>query len=354
MAGLRGFLVAYQKFRIINFVRIILGVFTFLAPLLCLIFTDSLFWIVFSLMIMRLFVWFIYLGQCLKINANLKNQIKIDFKVIRPILKLSGWMSISNITAPFILYADRFLIGIIISAAALTYYVVPFEIITKLLLIPSAIVMVLFPAFSTSFVIKPELSKKLLLWGIKSIFLFLYPIIFLVITFAFEGISIWLGEQFANKSTFILQMLAAGVFFNSIAHVTFTFIQGIGRPDLTGKLNIVEIPIYFLSMWIAIKAWGINGAALVWFLRAFIDNIMLFLISGKLVSRFIDLKVVILCLIMTTMFIISAALFNVYLKITFTLVVFLMFFLISWRFILEDTEKSLILSKLNVTNATKS
>ncbi len=349
-AGLRGVLEAYQKFGVINFIRIILGVFTFLGPLLCLIFTNDLFWIVLTLMLMRLIVWFLFLKQCFKANNSLKLNIKINFGIIKPILKLSGWMSLSNITAPFILYADRFLIGAIVSTAALTYYVTPYEIISKFLLIPGAIVMVLFPAFSASFINHPEISSKLLLRGVKFIFLFLYPIIFLIITFASEGMNIWLGEIFSNKSTVILQLLAAGVFYNSFAQVTFTFIQGIGRADITAKLNIIEIPIYLLAMWFGIKQWGIYGAALVWFLRAFIDNILLFLISERFATRFIDFKIIILFFIMPLLFIVPVILMNLYAKIVFTVLVLLVLVIISWKYVLLKEEKIFLLEKLRLIN----
>jgi O-antigen/teichoic acid export membrane protein len=349
-AGLRGVLEAYQKFGAINYIRIILGAFTFLGPLLCLIFTNDLFWIVLTLILMRLIVWILYLGQCFKVNNNLKLNIKINFGMIKPILKLSGWMSVSNITAPFILYADRFLIGAIVSAAALTYYVTPYEIISKVLLIPSAIVMVLFPAFSASFINKPEISSKLLLRGVKFIFLFLYPIIFLIITFASEGMNLWLGEIFSNKSTLILQLLAAGVFYNSFAQLTFTYIQGIGRADITAKLNIIEIPIYLLAMWFGITRWGINGAALVWFLRAFIDNILLFLISEKFATRFIDFKIITLFFIMSLLFIVPVMFVNLFAKTVFTVLVLLVLVIISWKFVLLKEEKILFLEKLKLIN----
>ena len=86
-AGIRGFLEAYQKFGIINVIRIFLGVFMFLGPLLCLIFTNSLFWIVCFLILIRIVVWILYLLECFKLNIKIKNGPTLT-------VRCSGWFKI--------------------------------------------------------------------------------------------------------------------------------------------------------------------------------------------------------------------------------------------------------------------
>jgi len=131
-AGLRGVLEAYHKFGIINIIRVVLGVFTFLGPLLCLIFTNSLFWIVVFLTFIRIIIWGLYFIQCLKLHIDGTGWLKFETKLVKPIFRLSGWMTVSNLIGPLITYADRFLIGALISAAAITYYATPYEVVTKI------------------------------------------------------------------------------------------------------------------------------------------------------------------------------------------------------------------------------
>src|SRR3972149_1931152 len=170
-AGLRGVLEAYQKFDTINVIRIFLGAFTFLGPLLCLIFINSLFWIVIVLIIIRIGVWILYLLQCFKVSSDIKKEVKFNSGLVIPILKLGGWITVANLVAPFIIFPDGFLIGALVSATAVTYYATPYEVVTKLLLIPGALVVVLFPVFSASYNVNPDYSKKLFLSGTKFIFL---------------------------------------------------------------------------------------------------------------------------------------------------------------------------------------
>ena len=261
-AGIRGLLEAYQVFGIINIIRIILGMFMFLGPLLCLVFTNSLFWIVIFLVIIRIIVWVIYFIQCFKFDIKIKSKIYFEKSLVKPILKLSGWMTVSNIIVPIIVYMDRFMIGAIVSAAAIAYYATPYEAVTKLLLISGALTGVLFPTFSSTHLNKPEFTKKISLMAVKYSFIYLYPAVFLIITFAHEGMGLWLGKNFAGNSSLILQLLAVGVLFNGIAYIPFTYLQGIGRPDITAIVNLIELPFYFISMWFAIKYAGINGKQL--------------------------------------------------------------------------------------------
>ena len=89
MAGLRGFLEAYQKFGSINFIRIILGVSTFLGPLIILMITISLFWITFFFLGIMVVVGFYSLLMCFKLNSNLKSNIPANFNYLKHLISFS-------------------------------------------------------------------------------------------------------------------------------------------------------------------------------------------------------------------------------------------------------------------------
>lgn len=350
-AGIRGTLEAYQKFGIINIIRTFLGVSSFLGPLLCLLFTNSLFWIVFFLIIIRIVIWILYIRQCFNLNATIKSKIYFDFNLVKPILKLSGWMTVSNVTVPLIVYLDRFLIGALVSVAAVTYYATPYEVISKLLLIPGALTGVLFPAFSASYLNNPDFTKKLLLKAVKFIFILMYPIIFLIIAFAHEGLGLWLGEKFAENSSLILQLLAAGVLINSVAYIPFTFLEGIGRPDITAKVQLIELPIYLFAMWLVIKHAGIKGAAFVWLLRMVIDALILFFFAQKQISAHFKFNfkfshIFILMLILTSIF--SVLISDLSLRFILIPIIILTFSFISWKYLLVEEEKMFLISRIKI------
>ncbi len=348
-AGLRGVLEAYQKFDIINVIRVFLGVFTFLGPLICLIFSKSLVWIVIFLIFVRIVIWIQFLFFCFKVNNNISHKIKFDISLIKPILKIGGWITVANILAPLILYSDRFIIGVLVSATAVAYYATPYEIVTKILLVPGALVTVLFPVFSASYITNPDFSRKIFLRGVKFIFLFMYPIIFIIVMFSYEGISLWLGKDFAGNSSFILQLLAIGVLFNGVAYIPFNFLQGIGKPHLPALINLLELPIYILTMWLFVQKWGINGAAAIWLIRILFDTAALFFVSNRIISKLFASRIKIVSIsIMLLILFVPFLLNNIKVKMFFSIGILALYFLISWKYFLQSEEKFIILSKIKI------
>ena len=348
-ASIRGFLEAYQKFRSISIIRTILGVCSFLVPLIVLFFTKNLFLIVIFLVMVRIIIWILYMSQCFKINSGIKNKFYFKINFIKPILKLSGWMTVSNITVPIIIYMDRFIIGAIVSAAAITYYATPYEVVTKLLIIPGALTGVLFPTFSATYLNNPDYTKKLLLKAVKYIFIFLFPIVTLIITFAGEGLNLWLGAEFAQNSSFILRFLAAGVLINSLTYIPFAFLEGIGRPDITAKVQLIELPFYLFFMWMAIKQAGIDGAAFAWLTRMVFDSAILFYFVKKQIAAQFKYKFKmnhLFILILIAASIITPFVFDIIFKSILALITLLSFSYISWKFLLMEEERVFLLSKL--------
>ncbi len=284
-AGLRGVLAAKQRFDLINLVRVPLGTITYLGPLLVLPFSQSVFPVVAVLALSRLVVSLVYLWLCFHVMPVLRRHVVIGRSVIRPLLRLGGWITISNIVSPLMTHLDRFLIGALISMTAVTYYVTPYEVVTKLWLIPGAMVGVLFPAFATSFVTDPSRTFLFFSRGVKYVFLALFPIALVIITFAPEGLDLWLGRHFVQHSTRVLRVLTLGVFINSLAQMPFALIQAVGRPDLTAKLHMVELPSYLVILWWMIATHGIDGAAVAWLIRVMADTAILFVIVRRLLPN---------------------------------------------------------------------
>jgi len=280
-AGLRGILEARQLFGLINYVRIPLGLFTYLGPVLVLSLTHNLVIIVAVLAVGRLLAWLIFLVLCLRMLPELGQHRTINRREMGPILRFGGWLTVTNVISPIMEYLDRFLIGALVSMTAVTYYVTPYDVVTKLLHFPSALVGVLFPAFAASYVSNSEHTRQLFLRGIKLVMVVLFPVSLLLVSMAPETLEIWLGHDFSQHSALVLQLLTIGVFLNSLAYLPATLVQGVGRPDLIAKLHLIELPFYLIMLWGLIHSYGIKGAALAWVLRAGIDIILLFVISRR-------------------------------------------------------------------------
>lgn len=307
--GFRGVLEAYQKFAVINIIRIPLGLWTFLGPLAVLPFSVSLDAIVLALLIGRIVGAYAYYHYCMKTVPNLRAAVSIDKNAIRPLLSFGGWMTISNVIGPLMVYLDRFLIGSLLTMTAVAYYVAPYEMVTKLWMIPMGLIGVLFPAFSTMLASDRTRAALYFSRGSNLIIYLMFPIFLAINLFAYEGMGFWLGNEFAENSSNVVIWLSIGVFLNCTARVPFVMIQSAGRPDLPAKLFLIELPLYLAGLWYALEHYGIEGAALVWSLRVFVDTIAFLVVTSRIlpeirndaVNIFLSVMVAIIILLSVTL-----------------------------------------------------
>jgi O-antigen/teichoic acid export membrane protein len=208
--------------------------------------------------------------------------VTLDRGLVPLLFKFGGWMTVSNLISPLMVYLDRVLIGAMISAAAVAFYATPWEAATKFLLLPAAAVSVLFPAFATTAVSSAGAVGRLFNRAMTFVCLCLFPVAVTALLFSHEALKLWVGPEFAMNSTAVLQWLSLGVFFNGLGYVPYALIQGMGRPDITAKLHMLELPFYVVLVLVATWRFGITGTAAAWCLRVALDLVLLLLCSRKL------------------------------------------------------------------------
>jgi O-antigen/teichoic acid export membrane protein len=348
--GLRGILEAHQCFGYVNAVRIPLGMFTFLGPVAVLSFSNSLVPVVAILVIARLLSLCAYVVLCLKVEPILGSSFSICRTMARRLITFGGWITVSNIVGPLMTYMDRFLIGAVATLTAVSYYATPYEIIMKLGIIPAAIMGVMFPAFATILAQDPARAGNLFHRTLKFIFLIIFPLVFLIVLFAHEGLTLWLGSEFADNSTIVLQLLAIGVFINSYAQVPYGLLQAAGRADITAKLHLIELPFYVLILWWLVNSYGIVGVATAWVMRVAFDSLFLFLMVRRFLPEnplSISQLVLKACGALLVLFI-GAAASNVIVQWLLLLLGIPIFMVVSWFFILTAEEREMINARLKL------
>ena len=282
-AGLRGVVEAFMRFDLSSYVRMALGVTNFIGPVLVLPYSTNIRYVILILVISRVLCALVFLGICFNVLPELKNRFVFHSVHVRPLLKYGGWITVSNIISPIMVNFDRFLIGAMVSVASLAYYVTPWEITARFLLVPSALAGVIFPLFSQARSYEDRSTAYLYRRSIRYVAVVMYPICLLAIYFSREILSIWLGSEYAQHSSLIMQIMAIAVLFNGLAAIPFAYIQASGKPDITAKFHILEIIFYIPILWLLINKWGIIGAAIAWLLRAGLDMLLLAIYSTRMV-----------------------------------------------------------------------
>jgi O-antigen/teichoic acid export membrane protein len=209
-----------------------------------------------------------------------------DGLVMRKMLKFGGWVSVSQIISPLFVYLDRILIGVFLSLSAVAFYSVPQEAIGRLLIIPASFSIVLFPIFSgqNATELNQRKSGDLYYLSLKYLTLLMLPMTIGIIAYAQDILHLWVGPRYGGESAFVLQIIAIGFLFNSVGQVPNIVLQAFGRPDLTAKFHLLELPIMIILNIILIPRVGIIGAGIAWSFRVILDAALVFFSAQRLMN----------------------------------------------------------------------
>jgi O-antigen/teichoic acid export membrane protein len=283
-AGLKGVLEGHGRFPVTNAIRIPLGVFSYVGPLVVLIWSDSLVSVVAISLTGRVIACGLQLAFCLRDVSGLRRGFVVNRPDLRALLSFGGWMTVTNLVGPLMTYLDRFLIGTVLSVAEVAYYATPYDMISRVSVLSGGLVNAIFPALAATLVSDRPQAARLFGQGVRFVFVVIFPVTLVVVTLSGELLRLWLGSEFANHGAAVLGLLAVGVFLNCLATVPFALVQGAGRPEWAARLHLVELPLYLGTLWVLTLRFGIIGAAIASVLRFAIDTFMLFFLGGRLVE----------------------------------------------------------------------
>lgn len=271
-ASLRAVLEAAQRFDLVNLIRAPASAAVFLVPAIAASLGARLPAIVLLLVAVRVATCIVSAAAIRRAIGGFRWELRLHWPTLRPLLGYGGWVTVSSVVGPALVYLERFMLAAIAGVAAVGYYTAPAEVAMRLLIVPAGLASALFPAVTSAgapavgrFVARP----------LRVLFLTLAPIVLLVALYAHPLLEQWLGARYAAQGAAALAILAVGVLINGLAHVPYAYLLGRGRPDLPAKFHLIELPLYAAAAWLLIGRFGITGAALAWTLRVSVDAALL-------------------------------------------------------------------------------
>jgi Membrane protein involved in the export of O-antigen and teichoic acid len=194
---------------------------------------------------------------------------------LRRLLRFGGWLSISNLIGPLMVYADRFYLASQFPLAAVAHYTVPYDSLYRTTALPYTAMNAVFPAIAAE-QNYPEHRSQMLRTASRAMVALMLPPVIIGAVFARPLLDLWLGATFAAPATPVLKLLLVGIFLNGCSHVPYAFLQANGRTDLTAKLHILELPVFVVLLVWGVHVYGVPGAALAWTMRVALDTGLLF------------------------------------------------------------------------------
>lgn len=275
IATYRGASEACQRFRGISLVRMALGMANFAAPLAVAQYSSHLGLLVLSLLVARM-------AACMAFRRLARQELPraavaqpLSSQERRELLRAGGWLSVSAVVSPVLVQADRFVIGAVLSAAAVSTYAVPFDLVTQLLIVVTAVSTVVFPSI-THLLQADAVSARaqfdrwlLIVAGMMA------TVVVLVAWWLPVLLDLWLGAALPAESATVGRWLCLGVWINAIGSMYFAWLHAQGRFRATALLHLFELPLYLATLFFLLQQFGVTGAAIAWVLRVGLDSAVL-------------------------------------------------------------------------------
>lgn len=288
-----GALQGREKFLDVNIVTVIGSSLFQLIPLaVAYTYGPTLKWLIIAAIVARFIGFFIFYTR---VHHHLLKGYapKFDRTEWLALLKYGGWITITSIIGPLLVVVDRFMIGAIITAAAVTIYTIPFDIVQRISILPRSIAMALFPKMA---MLNNEDGVALAKRATQLIIVILSPVILGFMFILRPFLSLWVGEEIALQAAPIGVILSLGYWVNAFGIIPFSRLQALGQPDIVAKILLAQLPFYLGGLYWAILHFGLCGAAVIFSLRTAIDYIILhrFSSGGFIVDKLVGVFGVIL------------------------------------------------------------
>ncbi|MEB3245621.1 MAG: oligosaccharide flippase family protein [Vampirovibrionales bacterium] len=268
--AITGVLESYQRFGLINLLRLPIVFCNFIAPVLLLWFMPQ--WATLPGMVAvialgRVAVFLLLLAVLPQVLNGFYSRLRAEashFKTFMAnmradashLIRFGKWVTVTNLLGPLMTYFDRFLIANVFSAAVVAYYTTPYDLMSRAKTLPEAALPVLFPAFSSELASNPERAGRMYRKSHKLMALAtVLPAIALVF-FVPTLLTLWVGEAFAQKSIVVTQVLMFAFVAYINSQLCMALVQASGRSELTAGWVIAQSVFYLPFLWGAVFLLG--------------------------------------------------------------------------------------------------
>jgi O-antigen/teichoic acid export membrane protein len=204
---------------------------------------------------------------------------RYDRTLTRSLFSYGGWVTVTGLVSPLLEVIDRIIIGIVSGAVAVAAYAISFNLASRILLLPHALIRAAFPRLSF---LEPEAARALAGDALRGLVLVLTPAVIVALVGLRPFLELWIGEDIARDAAPVGEILLVGVWLNGLAFIPYALLQAQGRPDVPAKFHVAELLPFLALLWILLETFGVEGAAVAWAVRAGADALLLGWAAGAL------------------------------------------------------------------------
>jgi len=303
--------------------------------------------------IASLIIQIIFLFNVFSFLKNYKlNFAFVKSRLVKRIFKFSLMAFIGSVAGTIISYTDTLVLTFFRTTSEVGIYQVALPTSQLLWVFATSLSAILFPILSEMWA---KNEKEKLLKGvsilIKLSFVFMIPLILIILSFPKLIINILFGSSYLGAST-PLQILSVGAVFYTLMLIYSTTLYAIGKPEINTKIVILVGLLNLIMNILLVPILGVIGASL----TSLLSFIMGFLFSVYFSKKFIRIKIQYFSLLKAFIvgmvslsliyFIKLFLVVEVLLKITISLLVGFGFYIIVVLYIILDQEDYNILKRI--------
>ncbi|WP_232062225.1 oligosaccharide flippase family protein [Variovorax sp. PBS-H4] len=273
-ATYKGMNEAFLRFMGVNLLRVGLGIVNFGGPYVVALFTPSLPWLVLTLVASRLLALLVFRRLAISCLESLHHPRRIGSYspgIARSLFAFGGWVTVSSIVSPVLVQADRFVIASALSAAAVSAYVLPYEVVVQSLILVGAVTSVMFPGLSRTIREKPDQWQPYFRKWLRRVGGLMALVCIALAVLLPLLLPPWIQGNLDPASIKVGQILCLGVFANAIGSMFYALLHARGRPDISARLHLIELPLFICALLLLVDRYGVVGAAWAWVGRMLLD-----------------------------------------------------------------------------------
>ena len=182
---------------------------------------------------------------------------------LKQIFDYSIYSFLIAIAFKLLFYTDSIVIGSLISVSDVTFYAIPATILEYMEKFLWTVTAVLIPVISSNDAVgdKKRIERTYLDASKYSLMLCI-PAVFVLYTKGPEFISIWIGEEYGVRATWVLRILLIGYVFYYPQMIAHGILKGISKHKVYAYVLIAEAVANLLLSILLVSSYGIEGVAL--------------------------------------------------------------------------------------------
>ena len=195
----------------------------------------------------------------------------------KSLLQFGFWIIATAIVAPILLTMDRMVIGAQLGAIAVAAYTIPFQVISRLQLIPQSLVKVLFPRLSVA---EGDRARRMAFFYSIVMCACFAPMIVGLVFLMEPLLTLWLGSNLDPRSVRVGTWLLCAFYVTAIGQTMAVFLQSQERGDLVAKFQFATVLPYLALLLYCANTYGLMGVVSAFLLRRTIEACFLVHKSG--------------------------------------------------------------------------